>query len=70
MRVEEYRQKMELFMLRAEIIEEPRTTLARFQSNLNMEIRDKDELLSFNDLNDLVQLCERVEEQIQKENHL
>ena len=57
-------------MLRAEIIEEPRTTLARFQSNLNMEIRDKDELLSFNDLNDLVQLCERVEEQIQKENHL
>ena len=57
-------------MLRAEIREEPRTTLARFQSDLNMEIRDRDELLSFNDLNNLVQLCVRVEEQTQKENHL
>ena len=38
--------------------------MVRFQSGLNLEIRDKVELLPHNDLNGLVQLCFRVEEQI------
>lgn len=39
--VEEYRQKMELLMLRAGIREELRITISRFQSGLNYDIRDK-----------------------------
>nr|KYP47728.1 hypothetical protein KK1_030610 [Cajanus cajan] len=57
--VEEYRQQMELLMMRADIKEEERTTIARFQSGLNLEIRDKVELLPYRDLNELVQLCVR-----------
>nr|KYP34976.1 hypothetical protein KK1_044010 [Cajanus cajan] len=64
--VEEYRQQMELLMLRAGIREEERTTIARFQSGLNLEIRDKVELLPYRDLNELVQLCVRVEQQLRR----
>ncbi|XP_052736052.1 uncharacterized protein LOC108336864 [Vigna angularis] len=63
MSVEEYWQKLELLMLRAGIKEEEQFTIARFQSGLNYEIRDKVELLPYLDLNDFVQLCVRVEEQ-------
>nr|KYP60866.1 hypothetical protein KK1_023280 [Cajanus cajan] len=45
--VEEYRQSMELLMMRAGIREEERTTISRFQSVLNLEIRDKLELLPY-----------------------
>jgi len=63
MSVEEYRQKMELYMMRASIREEEITTIARFLSGLNFEIRDKVELLPYQDLNHLVQLCIKVEQQ-------
>nr|KYP32523.1 hypothetical protein KK1_046779 [Cajanus cajan] len=61
--VEQYRQQMELYMMRACIREEEATTVARFLSGLNLEIRDQVELLPYRDLNDLVQLCVRVEQQ-------
>jgi len=61
MSVEEYRQKMELYMMRASIREKEVTTIARFLSGLNLEIRDRVELLPYQDLNDLVQLCIKVE---------
>nr|KYP36899.1 hypothetical protein KK1_041950 [Cajanus cajan] len=64
MTVEQYRQQMELYMMRACIREEEATTVARFMSGLNLEIRDQVELLPYRDLNDLVQLCVRVEQQI------
>jgi len=64
MSVEEYRQKIELYMMKAFIREEESTTIARFLSGLNLEIRDKVELLSYMDLNDLIQLCIKVEQQI------
>nr|KYP31417.1 Transposon Ty3-I Gag-Pol polyprotein [Cajanus cajan] len=64
--VEEYRQSMELLMMRAGIREEERTTISRFQSGLNLEIRDKVELLPYRDLNELVQLCSRVEHQLKR----
>nr|KYP33485.1 hypothetical protein KK1_045658 [Cajanus cajan] len=64
--VEEYRQSMDLLMMRAGIREEERNTISRFQSGLNLEIRDKVELLPYRDLNELVQLCSRVEHQLKR----
>jgi len=64
MSVEEYRQKMELYMMRASIREEEPTTIARFLSGLNLEIRDKVKLLPYMDLNDFIQLCIKIEQQI------
>jgi len=61
MSVEEYRQKMELYMMRASIRESETTTIARFLSGLNLEIKNRVELLSYRDLNDLIQLCIEVE---------
>jgi len=63
MNVEEYRQKMKLYMMRASIREEETTTIARFLNGLHLEIRDKVELLPYRDLNDLIQLCIKVEQQ-------
>jgi len=60
MSVEEYRQKMELYMMRASIREEEDTTIARFLNGITLEIRDRVELLPYQDLNDLVQLCIKV----------
>ncbi|XP_022640399.1 uncharacterized protein LOC106771275 [Vigna radiata var. radiata] len=63
MTVEEYRQKMELYIMRAGIVEASKITLARFLSGLNFDIRDRVELLPYRDLNDLVQMCIKVEQQ-------
>ena len=41
-----------------------RTSIARFLSGLNMEVRDKVELLPYKDLDELVQLCIRVKQQL------
>ena len=56
LKVEEYRQKRELYMQRAGIREENNTTISRFLRGLNLEIRDKVELLPYRDLNDLIQI--------------
>jgi len=61
MSVEEYRQNMELYMMRASIREGEETTISRFLSGLNLDIKDKVEMLSCQDLNDLVQICTKVE---------
>jgi len=63
MSVDEYRQKMKLYMMRGSIRENESTTIARFLSGINLEIRDRVELLPYQDLNDLVQLCIKVEQQ-------
>nr|KYP32558.1 hypothetical protein KK1_046734 [Cajanus cajan] len=68
MSVEEYRKKMELYLMRAGIREEERLTIARFLSGLNFDIRDRVELLPYRDLDDLVQLCIRVEQQHLRKN--
>ena len=62
--MEEHRQKMELFMMRVWIVEEEDITLCRFLSGLNLDIRDKVELLPYRDLNDLVQMCIKVKQQL------
>jgi len=66
MSVEEYRQQMELLLLRVGLMEEERTSIARFFSGLNMEVRDKVDLLPYRDLDNLVQLCIRVEQQLKR----
>jgi len=63
MRVEEYRQKMELYMVKASIREFESITIVRFLGGLNLEIRDRVELLPYRDLYDLIQLCIKVEQQ-------
>jgi len=63
MSVEEYRQKLELYMMRAGIGQGEETTISRFLSGINLDIRDRVELLSYQDLNDLVQICIKVEQQ-------
>jgi len=63
MSVEEYRQKMELYMMRVSIRESETTTIARFFRGLNLEIKDRVELLPSKDLNDLIQLHIKVEQQ-------
>ena len=51
-----------LLLLRAGLREEERTSIAGFLSGLNMEVRDKVELFPYRDLDELVQLCIRVEQ--------
>jgi len=58
--VEEYRQKMELYMMRIRVKKEENTTISRFLSGLNVEIRDRVKLLPYRDLNDLVLQCIKV----------
>ena len=53
---------MELLLLRAGFREEERTSIARFLSGLNMEVRGKVELLPYREMDELVQLCIRVEQ--------
>jgi len=62
--VGEYRQRMELYILRAGIDEVEDLTIARFLSGLNYNIRDRVELLPYQDLNELVQMCIKVEQQL------
>jgi len=52
MSIEEYREKMELYMMRARIRQDE--TMARFTSGLSLEIRDRVELLPYRDFHDLV----------------
>ena len=66
MSIEEYKQIMELLVIRTEIKVESRITMDRFQSGLQYEIWDMVELLSYNDLNNLIQLCIKIEQQLKK----
>jgi len=50
-------------MIRVGVIEEPRKMIVRFESDFNPEIRDKVELLPYNDLKELGQLCLTIEQQ-------
>ena len=51
--IEEYWQKMGLYIIRAGVREENSTTISRFLSGLKLEIRNRVELLPYRDLNDL-----------------
>jgi len=66
MSVEEYRQQMELLFLRARLREDERTSITRFLSGLNMEVRGNVELFLYRDPDEPVQLCIRVEQQLKR----
>ena len=57
---------MKLLLLRDGLREEERKSIARFLSGLNIEVRDKVEVLPYRNLDDLVQLCIKVEQQLKK----
>ena len=57
---------MELLFLRAGLREEERTRKARFLSGLNIEVKDKVELPPYRDLDEQVQLCIRVKQQLKR----
>jgi len=57
---------MKLLLMMAMIREEPQIVMVRFQSGHQYEIWDRFELLPYNDLNYLVQLCIRVEHSTEK----
>jgi len=54
MRVEEYRKKMRLYIMRVETREHEDTIISMFLSGLSLEIRNRVEFLPYQDLNDLV----------------
>jgi len=60
MNVEDYKQHMELLMLRMGIRKESCITIVKIQSGFNLETNDRVELLPYNDLNELVQLYVNV----------
>jgi len=64
--IEEYRQRVELYILRARIEEEEELIVARFLNGLNFNIRDRVELLPYQGLNDLLQMCIKVERQLSR----
>ena len=66
MSIEEYRQKMELYMMRVGIREEKSMIMARFISGLGLKIICKVKLPPYCGFHDLVQMCIKVEQQILK----
>jgi len=66
MSIEEYRKEKMLLLTRVRIREESRITMARFQSDLRYVINDRLALLPYNGLNDLVELCIKVEQKLQR----
>jgi len=57
---------MELLMLREGIKEEPKKTIDRFHSGINLEIWERVKFLPFDDLNDLIHVNVRIEQQLKR----
>ena len=60
--VDEYRKKMEVALIRANINEDQEATLARFLHGLNSDIRDVVELYNYVKLEDLVHQATKMEQ--------
>ena len=64
--VEDYYKEMEMAMIRANIEEDRKVTMARFLAGLNCDIRDAVELQDYVELEDLVHLAMKVEKQLRR----
>jgi hypothetical protein len=64
--VDEYYKEMELLMIRTGTREDVEATMSRFLNGLNFEVRDRVEMVYYNDLQDLVHQAERAEQQIKR----
>ncbi|XP_051149220.1 uncharacterized protein LOC127263941 [Andrographis paniculata] len=61
--VEEYYKELETAMMRADIVEDPEATMARFMSGINRDLRDTLELHPYVDLSELLQRAILLEKQ-------
>ena len=64
--VDEYYKEMELAMMRADIDENEEATMARFMGGLQRDIAHLVELHHYNDIEDMVQMAEKVERQLKR----
>ena len=61
--VEEYNQEMETLIMKAEVIEDAKATMARFQRGLNRDIQDRLELQDYEDMDELLHKAILIEQQ-------
>lgn len=64
--VEDYHKEMEMAMIRANIEEDMEATMARFLSGLNYDIRDRVEMQHYIELDDMLHMATKVEQQLKK----
>ena len=64
--VDEYYKEMEVAMIRANVEEDREATMARFLVGLNWEVRDKVELQHYVELEDMVHMAIKVENQLKR----
>jgi len=64
--VEEYYKEMEMALVRANIEEETKDTMAHFLNGLNPDIRDVVELQKYVEWDDLLHKAVRVEQQLKR----
>ncbi|XP_073037004.1 uncharacterized protein [Primulina eburnea] len=64
--VEDYYKELEVVMIRANIEEDSEATMARFLCGLNREIQDQVELRHYLDLDEMVQMAIKVEQQLKR----
>ena len=62
--MEEYYKEMEVVMARANIEEHREATMARFQASLNLEIQNVVELQHYVELEDMVHMAIKIENQV------
>ena len=68
--VEEYYKEMEVSMARANIEEDREATMARFRAGLNREIQNVVELQHYVELEDMVHMATKIENQLKRRNLL
>lgn len=64
--VDEYFKEMEIAMIRANIVEDREATMARFLAGLQWDIRDQVELQHYVELEDMVHMAMKIENQLKR----
>ena len=64
--VEDYYKEMEIAMIRADVEEDREATMARFLLGLNREIQDRVEIQHYVELDDMVHMAIKVEQQLKR----
>ena len=64
--VEDYFKEMEIVMIRANVEEDREATMARFLMGLNREIHDRVEMHHYVELEDMVHMAIKVEQQLKR----
>jgi len=64
--VDEYHKKIEIAMIRANVVEDREATMARFLNGLNLDIANVVELQHYVELEDMVHMAMKAERQLRK----